>query len=172
MLCCKARRKRVEHERSVGRNMTLSGVFPLNSWVEKCGKWSNIVKFGRWCNSFSSLAPCSILRARGFNQWQRALYPNFIIIIFIQISYVPKPMKNTPNIRRLVHKIALTLVDTKPIDSSHRCNYVLHQTLYLISPQANNSVSATDHVKSLGNLIPSHYANEGCIPVWISFHRT
>ena len=45
-----------------------------------------MVEFGRWRDGVSALAELNALypdRARYFNQWQRALYPKFIIKGFI-----------------------------------------------------------------------------------------
>ena len=50
--------------------------------LEKSGKWSDIVQFGRWWDGVTALAQLYALysdRARFFNQWQRALYPNLTI---------------------------------------------------------------------------------------------
>ena len=47
---------------------------------------SDIVEFGRWRDGVSALAELYALypdRARYFNQWQRALYPKFIIKGFV-----------------------------------------------------------------------------------------
>ena len=44
---------------------------------EKSRKRSDIVQFGRWRDSSASCLYSD--RARSFNQWQRALYANFII---------------------------------------------------------------------------------------------
>ena len=58
---------------------------------KKSRKSSNTVQLADGVTAVAQLYALYSHRARSFNQWQRALYPNFIITIFIPLSHPHQP---------------------------------------------------------------------------------